>query len=99
MGYSISHGGTNRPMSYLAASEIGEEVKKAATWSQWRQVKALFASRTDCWFEIKPRQAADMGAVLIDISARLHGTDRDRVVQIGQSALRAATRNEPWRWS
>lgn len=98
MGYSISHGGTKRGYSYLQISELGAEVKKAAGWREWRQIKTLFASRTDNYFEIPPRQAADMGAVLIDVAARLPHDSRQMAEQIGQSGLRAAAADETWVW-
>ncbi|MFJ5785350.1 DUF7739 domain-containing protein [Streptomyces hydrogenans] len=101
MGWSISHGGTPRgTRSYTTVDNLFVRLKKVASWGQRRTLKPLLSQRSgEAYFSVEPRTAADIGATLIDLALFLPGEWRDMAVQIGQSALRAASANEQWRWS
>lgn len=106
MGWSISHGGTPRgTYSYTSVDNLFARLKKVASWGQRRTLKPILSQRSgEALFSVEPRTAADIGATLIDLALFLPGGDGDddwygMAVQIGQSALRAASANEQWRWS
>ena len=103
MGWSISHGGTRYSFSYSGVANLRGHIKKAASWSQRRTLKPVIDRRSGDPFAIKPKDAKAIGQALLDIATRLPSTPDDdwagMARQIGQSALRAAQANEPWKWS
>ncbi|MET9728439.1 DUF7739 domain-containing protein [Streptomyces zaomyceticus] len=102
MGWSISHGGTRHGYSYTSVDNLFARLKKAASWGQRRTLKPILSRRSgEALFSVEPRTAADIGATLIDLAPLLPRDDdwQGMATQIGQSALRAASANEPWRWS
>ena len=103
MGWSISHGGTSHgTYSYTSVDNLFARLKKAASWGQRRTLKPILSRRSgEALFSVEPRTAADIGATLIDLAPLLARDDdwQGMATQIGQSALRAASANEPWRWS
>ncbi|MEV4424041.1 hypothetical protein AB0K23_01430 [Streptomyces sp. NPDC049602] len=103
MGWSISHGGTRYSFSYSGVAELREHIKKAAGWSQRRTLKPVTDRRSGDPFSITPRDAKAIGQALLDVASRLPSTSDDdwagMARQIGRSALRAASANEPWVWS
>jgi hypothetical protein len=101
MGWTISHGGTRHGYSYTSVDNLLARLKKAASWGQRRTLKPILSRSGEARFSVAPRTAADIGATLIDLAARLPRDDdwQGMATQIGQSALRAATADEPWVWS
>jgi hypothetical protein len=103
MGWYISHGGTRHGYSYSGVAELRDHIKKAAGWPQRRTLKPVTDRRSGDPFSIQPRDAKAIGQALLDIASRLSSTpDGDWAAmarQIGQSALHAASANEPWVWS
>ena len=103
MGLNISHGGTPRgTYSYTSVDNLFDRLKKVANWVQWHTLKPILSCRSgEALFSVAPRTAADIGATLIDLAPLLpRGDDWQGMArQIGESAIRAADANEPWRWS
>ncbi|MFG2328271.1 hypothetical protein ACGFMM_01460 [Streptomyces sp. NPDC048604] len=103
MGWNISHGGTpHGTCSYATVDNLFARLEKAATWRQRRTLKPILSQRRgEAYFTVEPRTAADIGATLIDLAPLLPRDDdwQGLATQIGQSALRAASTREPWRWS
>ncbi|MFE0651031.1 hypothetical protein ACFVZH_20820 [Streptomyces sp. NPDC059534] len=102
MGWNISHGGTpGTTYSYTTMEELFDRLEKAASWRQRRTLKPLLSRRKgEAFFSIEPRTAADIGATLIDLAPLLPRDDdwKGLATQFGQSALRAASANQPWVW-
>ncbi|MFD5419476.1 hypothetical protein ACFWJT_15805 [Streptomyces sp. NPDC127069] len=102
MGWYISHGGTKHGYSYSNVSELGERIQRTASRSDWSTLAPLFTPRSGDPFEIKPLEAAAVGAALLAAAKRFKIWDRPWAAmarQIGDSALLAAKFGEPWRWS
>ncbi|GAA2803184.1 hypothetical protein [Streptomyces showdoensis] len=103
MGWNISHGGTRYGFSYSGVAMLRDHIKDAATRSERRLLDTVLAKRSSDPFSIPPRDARRMGDVLLAVADRLPvagGDDWQGMArQIGESAIRAADANEPWRWS
>ncbi|MET9950186.1 hypothetical protein ABZ135_01375 [Streptomyces sp. NPDC006339] len=99
MGFRISHAGTQSTLSYTQIAQLGEAVKRAASIASWMTLRPLFAPSRDGYAEIPPVRAAKYGKALLKVAGDLPDGWDKVARQIGQSALRAAGRNEPWVWS
>lgn len=99
MGWYISHGGTKHGYSYSSVADLGDELWALARWTEWRRIKVIFNRRSGDPFDISPTSAVQIGEALLKVADRLDAEWAQMARQIGNSAIRAASRREPWRWS
>lgn len=100
MGWSISHGGTRHSYSYNAVAELLDLIKQQATWRQRLKLRLIIDRRSGDPFSVPPVEAKAVGDIFLKAAEHLPDERRDMALQIGHSALRAASSgNEPWVWS
>ncbi len=98
MGWSISHGGTCHGYSYSGVDELVHRCSGILTRRDLDRVKKVMRPGSGDAFKVKPKQAREVGEALV-LAAGYLPRRGDMARQIGQSALRAASANEPWMWS
>ncbi|MFE0647475.1 hypothetical protein ACFVZH_02640 [Streptomyces sp. NPDC059534] len=99
MGWYISHGGTRHGYSYSGVDELVHRCSGILTRSDQRDVAAVMRPGSGDPFEVGPKQARKVGDALLLAAGYLPKEWADMAKQIGQSALRAASANQPWAWS
>ena len=99
MGWNISHGGTRYGYSYSGVAELAQRCSGILTRQDYRDVSAVLCRHSADPFKVQPKQAALAGHALLLAANHLPPDWAAMARQIGQSALRAASTGEPWRWS
>ncbi|MFJ4637582.1 hypothetical protein ACIP69_18400 [Streptomyces hygroscopicus] len=112
MGWTISHGNSQRGKNYRSAGamhDVGQQVAHIVTAKEWRTVEKLFklANSGDGPFTIPHREAGKMAAVLRKAAShplmpRSFVGDSlvsaDAVRELADAAQRAATVRQSWEW-
>ncbi|WP_037638544.1 hypothetical protein [Streptomyces flavochromogenes] len=99
MGWYISHGGTRHGYSYSGVEELVHRCSGILTRQDWSRLQKTLHPSSGDPFKVKPKQAKEVGGLLLLASGYLPSEWADMARQIGQSALRAAQANETWKWS
>ncbi|MFE6815262.1 hypothetical protein [Streptomyces sp. NPDC057677] len=100
MGWTISHGGTRHGYSYTDVAELLDLVKQQVGLRQRLKLRLIIDRRSGDPFSVPPAEAKAVGDIFLKAAERLPARQRDMALQIGHSALRAASSgNEPWVWS
>ena len=99
MGWNISHGGTQHGYSYSGVAELAHRCSGILTRQDLAKVSAVMGRRSGDPFWVRPKEAKGAGEALLLAASYLPADWAAMARQIGESALRAAYLDEPWRWS
>ncbi|MFJ6348643.1 hypothetical protein ACIQKB_04100 [Streptomyces sp. NPDC092046] len=99
MGWNISHGGTKHGYSYSGVAELSHRCSGILTRQDLVKVSIVMGRRSGDPFKVRPKEARDAGEALLLAASYLPADWAAMARQIGESALLAASSNEPWEWS
>ncbi|TVL89767.1 hypothetical protein [Streptomyces sp. SAJ15] len=100
MSWTISNGTTEIRRSYSSIDYLGQQIARVLKGSDWRTVSPLFARRTDCYFDVSPRDAGRMASSLRKAAGhRLMPPDWAKLAaELANAAQCAAASRQPWEW-
>jgi hypothetical protein len=108
MGWTISHGAPNpggrfdgyHSLSYGRVGEWRDALLSLGLSGRDAAIlRPLTQRRTDSWFEVEPRRAAAIAAVLRQVVHRMPRGQREMTETLAAAAERASAAGEKWRWS
>lgn len=103
MGWNISHG-TNASgefrRSYTSMSNLAQQLAHVLSAADWRSIAYLFNRPDGDPFTVAPAEAGRVARVLCRAADHrlMPGDWVTTVEELADTAIRAATANEPWTW-
>lgn len=106
MGWTISHGAPGgrfdgcHSRSYSQVGEWRDALLSLPLSGRDATIlRPLTQRRTDSYFEVEPRRAAAIAAILRQNLNRIPRVQREMTETLAAAAERASAAGEPWRWS